>query len=422
MANKIYTVAILGVGARGGDVYGRLLLDFKDKFKIVALCDKRKERLERFSEIFGVDKKSTFTDENEFFKVKRADMLLIATQDKDHYGHMMKAFDKGYDVMVEKPLTASVKECKDLIEAQKKHGAKALVCHVLRYAPAFVKVGELLREGKIGKLVAIDALERVAFWHQAHSYVRGNWRNTDVAMPMILAKCCHDLDLLQYYADSKAVSVSSVGDNSYFKPECKPDGAANRCTDCAYKDTCKYSAKRIYIDRWEKADKPEDIWPYNVIAPAPVDEKKLYEAIEKGPYGRCVFACDNNVVDHQITTITFENGVKASLTMTAYTYEGGRRYVFLGTEGELILDESENLISVKRYFEEVQNINTETLIADFGGYGHGGGDAVLISTLYDVLSGNADNRTSLERSVESHLMGIAAEESRVLGGELVKIR
>lgn len=182
------TVAILGLGARGGDVYGTLINDRKDEYKIVCLCDKKTDKLERFSEQFGVGKNNLFTDEDVFFKEKRADLLVIATQDKDHIGHLIKALKTGYDVLVEKPVCETEKECEDILSVQKKYGGKVLVCHVLRFAPAFIKLGELLDKKVIGDLVAIDAVERVGFWHYCHSYVRGNWRNTFVAMPMILAK------------------------------------------------------------------------------------------------------------------------------------------------------------------------------------------------------------------------------------------
>ena len=180
---KQFTVAILGVGARGGNVYGRLIAGFPEKFKIVALCDIRQERLDAFGKEFNVKEENRFTDEKEFFKEKRADLLVIATQDQDHVRNCLQAFEKGYDILMEKPITDNKEECKAVLAAQKKYGCKALICHVLRYAPAFLKAAELIETGKIGRLVAIDALERVTYWHQAHSYVRGNWRTTKHSRP-----------------------------------------------------------------------------------------------------------------------------------------------------------------------------------------------------------------------------------------------
>lgn len=417
--NKIYTVAIIGVGGRGGDAYGPLIAESKDRFKIVALCDLREERLKRFGDLFGVPENARFNTEEEFFKERRADLILIATPDKCHVKHCLKAFELGYDVMTEKPLTDDKEECLALLAAQKKAGAKALVCHVLRYAPAFMKTAELLESGEIGKLIAIDALERVSYAHQSHSYVRGNWRNLQVSAPMILAKCCHDLDLLQWYANSPCKSISSVGELLYFKKENAPEGSTARCLDCPLCDSCVYSAKNHYLTAWKAQGCPEDRWPFNVMAQAPLTEEKILSSLKEGDYGRCVYRCDNDVVDHQLTTMTFENGVKATLTMTAFTAVGGRRYSFHGTLGELVLDEASNTLTVHKFGQDAVNYPLSDL--NEKGYGHGGGDAGLIDALYGMLSGTSAQKTSFAASVESHLMGICAEQSRVKGGELIYI-
>lgn len=417
MKKKNYTVAILGVGARGS-VYGSLMTAKKDAFRIVALCDYDAEKLHLYGNEFGVNASELYQDESVFFKKKRADVLVIATQDKDHIRHALKAFALGYDVLLEKPITDKIEDGEALIASQKKYGCKAVVCHVLRYAPAFLKAKELLDNGEIGALVAINALERVAYWHQAHSYVRGNWRKREESTPMIMAKCCHDLDLLQYYAKSKCESVSSVGDLHLFKKENKPQGATARCVDCPHKNTCAYSAVEIYIERWKKEGRPAGLWPHSVIALAPLTEEKLYEAIENGPYGRCVYDCDNDVVDYQSVQATFENGVKATLTMTAFTKDGGRRFHFYGTQGEIVLEEQNNCVRLERFDGRVETFNIDVL--NESGYGHGGGDFYLIEKLYEVLCGDEKGEvTSLQASWESHLIALSAEESRLLGGRIV---
>ena len=420
MDNKIYTVAILGVGARGGDVYGRILKTLTERFKIVSLCDLRRERLDMYGPEFSVPENARFESEQEFFKEKRADILIVATQDADHVRHAISAFELGYDVLLEKPITDSKEECERILAAQKKSGSKALVCHVLRYAPAFLKAKELIESGIIGQLVTINALERVGYWHQAHSFVRGNWRSTEYTAPMILAKCCHDLDLLQFYAKSKCKSISSIGDLAYFKKENAPEGSADRCTECKLVDTCPYSAKKIYIDAWKDAECPSDTWPFNVISPAPNTEQNLWHAIKDGSYGRCAFQCDNNVVDHEITQMTFENGVKATLTMMGFTKEGGRRIHFFGTLGEIVLEELEESITIRLFGKETTVIDMS--VDNVGGYYHGGGDVGLINSLYDAISGKTNAATSLEASIESHLMGVYAEFSRLEGGKTINIR
>lgn len=271
-----------------------------------------------------------------------------------------------------------------------------------------------------GKLVEIQALEQVAYWHYAHSYTRGNWRNYRVAAPMILAKCCHDLDLLQWYAKSACDTVSSVGALTFFKEENTPEGAAKRCTDCRYEQTCPYSAVKYYIESWKRAGCPENIWPINILTQDfPLTEEKILQALKTGNYGRCVFACDNDVVDHQHVSMTFTNGVNATLTMMAFTQDCGRVMRFFGTYGEIVLDEQKNVIEVGIFGKERENISINKLVE--GGYGHGGGDTGLVEELYRVLTGESNNPTSLAASVESHLMGIRAEESMRCGGQRLKV-
>lgn len=413
---KKFTVAILGCGNRGGDTYGNLLTE-SGKFTVAALCDRDKARLAYYGARFGGE---MFSDEEEFFAKKRADVLVVATMDRDHVRQGIRGLELGYDLLLEKPISDSKEECEALLAAQKRSGGKVLVCHVLRYAPAFVLVEKLLRAGKIGQLVEIQALEQVAYWHMAHSFVRGNWRRRDETAPMILAKCCHDLDLLQFYAGSRAKTVSSVGDLAYFKPENAPLGAQKRCLTCPLVETCPYSAKRIYIDTWKEGGCKPSIWPHIQITSAyPLTEKALYEALETGPYGRCVYACDNDVVDHQLVEIAFENGVKATLTMMGFTAGCGRIMRFHGTLGEIVLDELGDTVRLLPFGgkEEVYSISALGAVDS----GHGGGDAGLCNMLYEVLSGGGTEGTSLAASIESHLMAFAAEDSRKMGGACISV-
>ena len=412
---KIFSISIIGVGGRGGYAYGTLLAQLPEKFKIIALCDIKQEKLSYFSEKFCVDKENLFTDEDSFFEKKRSDVLIIATQDKDHIRHATKAFKLGYDILLEKPITNNKKEMQELLQLQEQTGCKALVCHVLRYAPAFVKVEELISKGVIGRLVSINAIEQVGYFHQAQAYVRGYWRKEENSAPMILAKCSHDLDLIQFYANSPCESVSSVGDLMHFIADNAPEGASDRCINCKYQNTCPYSAKTQYLDNWLK-DRT-DSYPYNVPCLAPITEEKMRLAISEGPYGKCVYRCDNDVVDHQLTQMTFKNGVKATLTMMAFTRFCGRRMEFFGTEGQITLDEVRNFIRVGVFGEPEYEIKITDL--SHTELVHGGGDLGLVNTLYDMLTGKVSTKTSLVHSAESHLMGIAAEESRRSGGKLV---
>lgn len=412
-----FTVAILGCGNRGAESYGRLLKD-DARFRIAALCDPFEARLNAYGELFGVS--ARFAREEDFFEERRADILVIATMDRDHVRQCIRALGLGYDILLEKPITGSREELEALVAAQKRYGGKVLVCHVLRYVPSYLKAAKIIQSGKIGRLVHIDALEEVAFWHQAHSFVRGNWRNSEETVPMLLAKCCHDLDLLQFYAGARCESVSSVGDLTFFKPECAPAGAEKRCVICPLAETCAYSAMKIYIDGWKEAGRPARDFPYmQLTGEYPLTEEILTRAVKTGDYGRCVFFCDNDVVDHQIAQFTFANGVKATLTMTAFSFDCARIIRFFGTEGDLVLDESRDSLTLKQFGGGREEYSVSGL--NKSSFGHGGGEIGLIDALYRLVSGEEESATTLMASVESHLMAICAEESRLKGGALVKI-
>lgn len=422
MPDKTFTAAIIGCGNRGTDVYGNIMHGMPDKYKITALCDINAERLDIAGKKFDVPDALRFIDEVEFFAEKRADVLVIATLDGDHVRQAVRALELGYDILLEKPITDKIEECEKLLAARKNYGGKIIVCHVLRYSPAFLECAKILQSGELGRLVAIQAIEQVAYWHQAHSFVRGNWRNREETAPMILAKCCHDIDLLQYYAQSECDSVSSVGDLAYFNPDNAPDGATARCCDCPHVDSCAYSAVKLYIDDWKNKGCPAHKWPQCVITNArPLTEPALIKALREGPYGRCVFACDNNVVDHQLSDFVFKNGVKASLLMTAFTANGGRNIRFCCTLGELVLDEESGYIAVKPFGASQRAIDIKSLGGDANG-GHGGGDYGIIEALYAALNGNnAAGVTTLEQSIESHLMALRAEQSRLAGGKTLAV-
>ena len=419
MEKKIVTVSIIGLGGRGGEAYGRYIATLKDKFKITHICDINDVRLNKYGDLFDVPTENRFDDEDEFFKEKLSDVLFITTQDRMHVRMAKKALLLGYDIVLEKPVSDDPEELKELSELARQTGRMIMVCHVLRYTAAMRKLKEVLASGAIGKLVSVDQTENVVFWHEAHSYVRGNWRNRAMATPMIMAKCCHDLDLLQDFIGSQCRSVASMGSLAYFKAENKPQGAADRCTQCKYVDTCTYSAKKVYVDMWKTCGQPENIFPFNLVTDAyPLTEEALYQAIEESPYGRCVFACDNDVVDNQTVIMQFENGVTATLKMEAFVKDGGRDVRFFGTEGELVLCEAEGTIKLKKYFGENIVWKLTDLTDDLEG--HGGGDHRMIDSLYEVMT-NSDAAvdTSIDKSIESHYMALAAEESRLNGGQLV---
>lgn len=421
MAN-VATVAILGCGARGGG-YGKHMFSVPEKYKIVSICDINTKILDRFSKMWGIEEKDLYTDENEFLKERRADILVIGTQDRDHVRMCIKALELGYHILLEKPISPVKEELLALLEAHKKYPQNVVVCHVLRYAPGFIKIKELIDNKDIGDLRVIEWTEQVAYWHQSHSFVRGNWRRDDETSPMIMQKCCHDLDLLQYYVGDKCETVFSTGELSFFKEENQPEGASDRCADCKFIKSCPYSAEHHYIDRWyQRGAKAED-WPFNVVCKdLPLTEEKIRKAYTENQYGQCVFKCDNTVVDNQTVSMKFKNGVKVNMLMTGFTADPSRKATFYGTMGEIRFNDGEDYIDLVKFGQKPVRFKISDLVdEDKSGYGHGGGDVIMVDSLYDMIF-NKDSKvtTSLEASVESHLMALCAEESRKTG-KVIKV-
>lgn len=421
---KCFTVAIIGAGSRGY-AYSSLMKEIPEKFKVTAICDINPQQIVKLNSLWNLPEEALFEDENEFFKEKRADVLVVATWDKNHVRQTIKAMELGYDVLLEKPVSDSEEELKQLLCVQQKTGKKIVVCHVLRYGPGYRKMYELLQKGTIGKLLTIDATERVVYWHWAQAYVRIQSEANDIAHPTILAKCCHDLDYIQYYAGSSCDTVSSVGGLDFFKEENAPENSTERCVDCPHINTCPFSAKHVYIDLWKKRGCPEFEWPfYKVSLKNPNTEEDLYKGIESTYFGKCVFRCNIdtniNVVDNQMLQMRFANGVNASLKMV-FAGNRGRKICLYGTYGEIVFDSVPDTIEVNVYGKEKEIISVEALIGDDSAYSHGGGDKVLISELYSILTGEAQNHTSLTESIESHLIGIKAEQSRLNGGIVLKV-
>ncbi len=415
---KNYALAVLGCGSRGC-AYAQQITKHFHNFTFTALCDPDPGQLTRIQRIIGSGAQNCFTDVDLFFQEKRADALIIATPDREHVSQAICAMKLGYDVLLEKPISDSREEVQALLQAQEETGRRIIICHVLRYGPGYQKCAEILDSGILGNLYAIDASERVAYWHWVQAYVRGIGASIELGHPVILAKCSHDLDLLQFYAKSPCDTVSSLGDLGFFTPENAPEGAADRCLDCVHQDTCAYSAKRIYIDAWHENGEPEFTWPYNKVSiKFPHTEATLREGLQTGEYGQCAFRCKVDKADHQMVQMRFQNGVIASLKML-YAEKPGRRIVFYCNYGELVFDERDEKIEIRPFGKPAEIINLSMLLED--GNAHGGGDYGLARSFCRMIEGHETCPTTLKESVECHLMGIAAEESRLNGGILVKV-
>lgn len=407
------TIAIAGAGSRGLG-YGKIAASLNGKCRIVAVAEPREWFRNEAVKNFGVPAGGVFHDWKEMArKPKMADAVIIATQDKMHTAPALAFLKKGYHVLLEKPIAPTKSECRRIVAAAKRHKRIFAVCHVLRYTSYFKRLKELLDSGVIGEIATVRHIEKVNYWHQAHSFVRGNWRNSKESSPMILAKSCHDMDILLYLMGRRCEKVSSFGSLKHFRRECKPAGAAERCMDCQFADDgCPYSAKRIYLR--DRAEKGNYGWPVDVLT-QDFSVEGVGKALREGPYGRCVYACDNDVVDHQTVNFEFEGGATCAFTMTAFTYDGGRSTEIMGTKGVITGDSS--VIEVTRFIDGHKDIYDVTKTQGMLGDGHGGGDGGLIDAFVNALL--AEDQSLLtsgpDVSLESHLMAFAAEEARVSG-------
>lgn len=403
---KPITVALIGAGLRGMK-YSEWSLRRPYEMKLVAVAEPNELRRNRAKETFGLSGEAVFeTWEELLSRPRMADAVFICTRDRDHYRPAVKALEAGYHVLLEKPMAPSWEECAAIAEAADRHNRILTVCHVLRYAPFFREIKRLLDEGRIGRLMSIQHNENVGYWHQAHSYVRGYFNRTEDSSPMILAKSCHDMDILFWLAGSRCLSVASYGHLSHFRPESAPPGAPKRCLDgCPAAKECPYYAPDIYLIE-------NGGWKAEAASSDPSFEAR-YKAMLEGPFGRCVYHCDNDVVDHQVVSMEFENEITAVFTMSAFTERTSRTLKLMGTHGEIRATMETYEIEVRRFGSgSVENI----VLADPQGHvGHGGGDERLVRDFIDaVRSGGArGSATSARASLHSHLMAFASERSRV---------
>ncbi|MBE5804962.1 MAG: Gfo/Idh/MocA family oxidoreductase [Clostridiales bacterium] len=414
---KKITVAIAGLGSRGLETYARCLKQYQGRAELVAIADIRPDRVRVAAERYGIPAEGCYDSvESLLLQPRLADVLFICTPDDLHYQPAVDALKKGYHLLLEKPAARTVAECRHIAALAEEMQRHVIVCHVLRYTVFYQTIKSLIDQGRVGQIMNVQAIERVCYWHQAHSFVRGNWHVAADTTPMILAKCCHDMDMLLWLTDKKAERVTSFGHLTHFTRDCMPQGAAERCGDaCPASGNCPYNAQRFYLDTFEKGG---DCWPVNVVAPEPTREKIL-AALAESDYGRCAYRMDNDVVDHQVVNMLLEDDVTIAFTMTAFTATGGRCIRICGTAGEIVADMESNIIRMRPFGGAEEEIDVRKLTSDFSG--HGGGDARMISDLLDLLEGKGVSPalTTIARSVESHYVALAAEESRLAGGKVV---
>ena len=419
--NSPITFAIAGFGDRGS-TYASMQDLFPDQMKVVAVADLDPAKVEKARKRYDLPPDRCFSSAEEMLeRSKLAEVLVVATMDRQHVGHAIPALRKGYHILLEKPISPELSRCRELLEVARECHGQVIVCHVLRYTAFYNQLKELIDSGRIGNVVSVCANENVGYWHQAHSFVRGNWRNSKETSPMILQKSCHDMDIFTWLLGKKCRSVSSFGGTWLFRPERALEGAALRCLDgCQVKEACPFDAEKIYITSPKTGRARGDSWITSVLSVENTVES-TYRALREGPYGRCVYQCDNDVVDHQQTNLLLEDGSTVSFTMCAFTENCYRTFKAMGTRGEIEADTRSNLIHIRVFGQPEEVIDVGRLAGDLKG--HGGGDSGIIRDFLELLRGGVLNgrTTTLENSMESHFIALAAEESRLHGGRVVEM-
>lgn len=400
---KPISAVVLGAGSRGS-IYAGYAKDHPEELRIIAIAEPRRDRLDALAEEVGVPTERRFESwETLLSQPKLADCAFICTLDDDHTEPAIKAMELGYHILLEKPMSNREAECRLIAETARRTNRTLAVCHVLRYTPFYMTLKALLEKGAVGQVTTVNQIENVGYWHQAHSFVRGNWRSTRETSPMILQKSCHDMDIILWLMGSRCTRVQSFGSLRHFTAENAPEGAAKRCLDgCPHLETCPYSALKLYLDMERTG------WPVDVIT-TDLSLEGRRKALEEGPYGRCVYYCDNDVVDRQVVNLEFENGSVATFTMTGLSADFSRQLKIFGTEGQIQADMGTKEIVLHRFGED-----PETIPVDMGteASGHGGGDYGIMADFLRILREGGESRTSAEVSLQSHLICFAAERSR----------
>ncbi len=416
---KIITVAIIGFGSRGS-TYASMQNVFPDKMKVVAVADIVPEKVEIAKELYSIADEMCFSSAEALLeREKLADMVCICTMDRQHVEHMLPALEKGYDILLEKPISPSLDECYKVLNAVEMHDNKVLVCHVLRYTKFYNTIKDIIKNGSIGDVVSITANENVGFWHQAHSFVRGNWGNSKKSSPMILQKCSHDMDILTWLMGKKCKAVSSFGATHLFKKEKAPQGSTKFCFGgCKVKEDCIFDAEKIYVTGEKTGFLHKETFMASVVCENPTKEK-LYDALKTGAYGRCVYHCDNDVVDHQVVNLQMEDDSTISFTMCAFTEDCYRYIHIMGTQGEIRADMNSNTITHTVFSKGSTLIDLNADNEDLKG--HGGGDEGIMGDFLEMLvngQGENERTTTVKNSMQSHVIAILAEKSRKNGGEV----
>ena len=410
-------VIIIGAGARGNRVFAELIFTHDTGFRLCGVVEPDPLRRAEFQRRYRIPPERAFATVDELVAVPRCgDLVFICTPDPTHFEVCEAVSRLGYDVVLEKPIATNLPDCLQLLDLQQTHGNRIFVAHVLRYSPFFRRIKEIVDSGRFGGVRHIQLAENVGHWHFAHSYVRGNWGRSETSAPIILTKSSHDLDILYWLVGEHVESVSSHGALTYFTEAHAPPGATERCVDCPLQDECLYSATRFYLN-----ERPE--WPFEVVTPGSTSIAARRASIEEGPYGRCVWRCDNDVCDFQTVTLEFASGLIATFGLYAHTADNTRKITIQFDEAELFGDLRRNRLEISHFTGRKDELLVEELALPAFADHHGGGDLALLHALYEHLTEGEHLGlvTSLETSLPSHVLAFLAEESRLNGSESVRV-
>ena len=399
---KPVSIVAIGAGNRTNK-YLEYVKQHPDRVRLVGVVELNDIRRQSVAERFGLEPSQCYADYHDFFRNPvQTDAVMVCTPENMHFEPTMLAIEAGYHVLLEKPIAQTLEECQAIGEAARKKGVLVSVCHVLRYHPYFMKVKELVDSGELGHIISINHRTSVGVDRAAHGFVRGIWRSERLSNPMLMSKCCHDIDFLLWLTKTPCRKLTSFGSLRWFKAKNAPEGSAERCIDCGVESHCPFSAVNLYQVRRD--------WIANFDVP---EGKTIDDVIEdqlrEGLYGRCVYHCDNDVVDHQIVSMEMESEVTINFSMDIFTLKDCRETHISLTEGEI--DGDENRLRVRRFR------GAEETVYDFSGLAHqpfhAGADLAIIADFIDAIrTGRRDLVTSIDRSVESHRICFEAERSR----------
>ncbi len=452
---KPVTAVLVGLGTRGRDTYGSYAIKYPKRLKFIAIADLDEKKRKFFQELHNIPNEMVFSSWEDLLNKKVgkiAQVAFICTPDRMHYKPVMKALELDYDLFLEKPIAPSLNECKEIATLAKKKKKIVQVAHILRFTGYWKTLKEFISSQRFGRIIHYEHSENVSFWHFGHSFVRGAYKNKDTSTPIILAKTCHDLDLMHWIMDENALDVYSHGELSHYKPENAPE----RCTDgCPIEKECPWYAPRLYIElepiirialysdsriiRWiikgvlksksfrkfvllfSKDVRRIEHWDQFPVIHITDDYsyKGRMKALKEGPYGVCIYKTGNDVPDHQISSFNYPSGATATLTMHGLSEHEGREFRIFGTKGVVLRGVFRNSLELIE-FTDFRFGKTETIYKEgLSIQAHGGGDVGIMHAFTSVMLGEKTkeegNLSDFFSAMESHFMGFAAEKSRISG-------